>query len=114
MAFVHVCPLCEYSREAEHSTVLDPACPTCGGVLVPASEAAAPLPAPAISPLAMARRVARARWFDRTVTALVLTPLVLAATKLGWSAAGAGGGLGALLLACLAGYVAVSPATRGG
>jgi hypothetical protein len=102
----HVCPLCGFAREAEHATVLDPACPTCGAVLElarPAAEENAGVP--------MAH-LARTHWFERSVVGIVLLPLLLAATKVGWSAAGVAGGLGALLLAALMSYVALAPATR--
>jgi len=102
----HVCPLCDFARPAEHSTVLDPNCPSCGAVLVTGQPTAAEVPALAVA------RLARARWFERTVLAVVLLPLLLAATRVGWGAAGAAGGLGALLLAALVSYVALAPATR--
>lgn len=105
MAVRHVCPLCDYSREAAHATVLDPVCPTCGSVLAPAG------PVPPEASLQVAR-IARARWFERTILALVLTPILLASIKLGWSAAGVAGGLGALVLASLVSFVALAPSGR--
>lgn len=105
MANRHVCPLCGYSREAAHATVLDPVCPTCGAVLAPAG------PAPAETGSQVAR-IARARWFERTVLALVLTPILLASIKLGWSAAGVAGALGALVVASLVSFVALAPSGR--
>src|SRR3954452_18351070 len=102
----HVCLLCDYSREASHATVLDPACPDCGAVLAPATSA----PAPAAK--LPGARITRARWFERTSMGLVLAPLLLAATKLGWGAAGYAGAGGALLMAALVSFVALAPATR--
>lgn len=104
----HVCPLCDYTREAAHTTVLDPSCPACGAVLTTAA------PQPYDSGGMTVARVARARWFERTVLVLVVTPLLAASGKLGWSTAGAGGALGALLLCALVCFVALAPSTRAG
>lgn len=102
----HVCPLCDYAREGGHATVLDPVCPSCGGILATAGPAAAPRTALPVA------RLARSRGFERAVTGLVVAPLLLAAAKLGWSAAGIGGGTAALLVAGLAAYVALAPTAR--
>src|SRR3954451_20515735 len=102
----HQCPLCDFAREAAHSTVLDPICPRCGSVLAPVSSVAAAPAAPAVA------RLTRARWFERILIAVVLTPLLLAAVKIGWGAAGVSGGSGALVLAGLVSFVALAPATR--
>lgn len=87
--------------------MLDPTCPSCGSVLATAGPAE-----PDHGRIPMAR-VARARWFDRTLVAGVLAPLLAAAAKVGWSSAGAAGAAGALMLAALVAYVALAPATRG-
>ncbi len=107
----HACLLCEYSRPAEHSTVLDPVCPRCGGMLEHTPARPRPLRAGAPARLDALRRSALA---DRAVVALVVLPLVLAAGKTGWSAAGAAGGAGAAALALLVAYVALAPPTRAG
>jgi len=104
----HICPLCDFTRVAVHTTVLDPDCPSCGAVLT--SGGAAAVEAPVLS----VTRVAQARWFERTVLVLVIAPLLAACGKLGWAAAGAGGALGALLLAGLVCFVALAPSTRAG
>jgi hypothetical protein len=102
----HACPLCDFSREALHSTVLDPTCPSCGAVL-----AAAGAPEAADPPGVTMGRMTKARWFERTLLVLVLAPLLAAAAKLGWSAAGPAGAAGALVLAGLVSYVSLAPAT---
>jgi hypothetical protein len=108
MPVLHVCPLCNYTREAAHTTVLDPSCPSCGAVLATGT------PQPADSQATTVSRVARARWFERTLLALMVLPLLAASGKVGWSAAGVGGALGALLLCSLVCFVALAPSTRAG
>lgn len=108
MPVEHVCPLCGYARESQHNTVLDPICPSCGGVLTAAGPPPGPAPA---RPMA---RVTGSPWFERAITALVVTPLLVAAAKLGWGAAGTTGAVCALLLAGLASYVAFAPTARRG
>jgi hypothetical protein len=101
----HACPLCGFSREDSQPTVLDPACPTCGATLAPV----------AARPVAGPDRLAslwRERWFERLVIALLVAPLLFAAAKTGWTAAGPAAAAGALVLATLAAYVALAPATR--
>src|SRR3954454_5670415 len=102
----HTCPLYGFTREARHTTVLDPSCPECGGVL-----ATQGLAAPAKPGLGVAR-LARARSFERVLMLAVITPLVLAAAKVGWGAAGVVGGLGGVVVASLVCFVALAPATR--
>lgn len=111
MTYRHECPLCEWAREAEHSTVLDPSCPHCGGVLElhAAHEPDPALEAFAALPLAQLRA---SRAMDRLLTTAVALPLVLAAGKIGWTQAGPTIGVVALMVAALAAYVAIAPATR--
>ena len=104
----HACPLCDWWRVAEQATVLDPGCPRCGGTL---ELTAGPPPEPPAPPLAALRDL---RGFDTAVALLVVLPLLLAAAKVGWDAAAAPGAAGALVLAALAAYVGLAPATRHG
>jgi hypothetical protein len=106
MSSTHACALCDYTRTSEHVAVLDPTCPVCGGHLGPVSARAQETSAPRI--VALARR----RWVERSLVAIVVLPLVAAAAKVGWSSAGPAAGIGALALATLIAYVALAPATR--
>jgi hypothetical protein len=108
MARRHVCPLCELSREAEHATVLDPLCPSCGGVLELCETPIASRSATSF-PLARLRRSRTAHW---VLTLVFSLPVVGAAGKIAWAWAGPGAGMGAVAIAALAAYVAVAPATR--
>src|SRR5688572_15563470 len=101
---MHACPLCGWSRDAEHTTVLDPACPRCGGILEPAART------PAVPD--RLHRLANDRLVGGTLLALVVLPLLLGATKLGWSAGGPALAAVALLVAALSAYVAVAPMAR--
>lgn len=105
----HACSLCDYARASEHVAVLDPFCPRCGGQIGPAREDAAATIGPVPARL---RSMARARWFERGLIAVVVGPLLAAAAKVGWAAAGPGAALGALAVAALLAYVALAPATR--
>ena len=101
---MHACPLCGWSRKAEHTTVLDPGCPRCGGILEPANHVAA-------TPDRL-HRLANDRLVGGSLLALVVLPLLLGATKLGWSAGGPGLAAAALVVAALSAYVAVAPMAR--
>lgn len=101
----HTCPLCDFSREAEQATVLDPACPRCGGTLCLAERT----PEPARDRLG---DLARRRWVEHALLTLLVLPLLLGSAKLGLSAGGAPLAAGMLLVAALAAYVAVAPAGR--
>src|SRR4051812_12555200 len=103
MSSRHACFLCDYTREDENVVILDPTCPHCGGQLrvEPAAEPYAPS--------ARLSTLAGARWFERGLVMLVVLPLVLAAAKIGWSAAGPAAAAGALGLSVLVAYVALAP-----
>lgn len=105
MADLHACPLCGFAREAEHRTVLDPACPRCGGILEPARREAA-------EPGDRLRRLFESPLVGTALVALMVLPLLLGAAKLGWTAGGPALAAVALVVAALAAYVAVTPATR--
>jgi hypothetical protein len=102
----HACFLCNFTREADHVVILDPACPNCGGQL-----RLEPAPEPDATPARLST-LAGARWFERGLVMLVVLPLLLAAAKIGWSAAGPAAAAGALGLSVLVTYVALAPATR--
>lgn len=101
----HACPLCDFSRAADQVAVLDPHCPDCGGTLRPAAAPAAP----AREPLA---GLGDRRWLERLLLGLLVAPVVVAATKIGWSAAGPAAAAAGLLVAVLSAYVALAPASR--
>jgi hypothetical protein len=105
MASRHACFLCDFSREAEHSTVLEPDCPSCGTPLRHVGNE----PEPTVDRLSV---LTRTRWFERTLLTVIVLPLLLAAAKIGWSAAGAATAAAAMVFAVLAVYVALAPATR--
>ena len=105
MTDLHACPLCGFERDAEHHTVLDPACPRCGGILEPARRSAPEAPD-------RLRRMADGRLLATALIGAIVLPLLLGATKLGWSAGGPGLAAVALVVAALAAYVAVTPASR--
>lgn len=103
----HACPLCDFSREAEQATVLDPACPRCGGMLRPAAA----LPE---APRDRLADLARRRWVERGVMAVLILPLLLGSAKLGHEAGGGALAAGLLLVAALTAFVAVAPSGRRG
>src|SRR4051794_12482161 len=106
MSSRHACFHCDYTREADHVVILDPACPQCGGQLrVDVSPESDPAPA-------RLSTLAGARWFERGLVTLVVLPLLLAAAKIGWAAAGPAAAAGARGLSVLVAYVALAPATR--
>jgi hypothetical protein len=88
-AWVHVCPWCDWSREADSPTILAPRCANCGGLLeaVAADRAAgnlAELPAfviaaPQISPA-----------FGRLIRFALVALLLFAAARFGWQSGGIG------------------------
>jgi len=107
MSSRHTCLWCDYARDADHVAVLDPACPQCGGQLGLEQPTADPvLGAPRIVALA------KTRWVERGLIAVVVLPLMAAAAKVGWSSAGPAAAAGALCVALLVAYVALAPATR--
>jgi hypothetical protein len=101
----HACPLCDFSREAEQATVLDPSCPRCGGMLRPAARAAE-------APRDRLGDLARRRWVERTALAILILPLILGSAKLGFSAGGGALAVASLLVASLTAYVAITPPGR--
>ena len=106
MASQHACFLCDYVRVDDHVAVLDPVCPRCGGHLGPPQVGSEPAASPRLA------TVTGARWFERTLVAVVVLPLLAAAAKVGWAAAGPTAAAGALAVAGLVAYVALAPATR--
>ena len=105
MTDLHACSLCGFERSAEHRTVLDPGCPRCGGILEPARRRAPETPD-------RLRRMVDGRVAAAALVGAIVLPLLLGATKLGWSAGGPGLAAVALVVAALSAYVAVTPASR--
>src|SRR3954469_3615765 len=91
--WVHRCPWCAWSREAESPTMLAPRCERCGGLLeaVPASvhggaEGASRVVAPpSVSPA-----------FGRVLRFALVGLLLFAAARFGWNAGGFGLALAAV------------------
>jgi hypothetical protein len=110
----HRCPLCDWARDAAHATVVDPFCPRCGGVLEHERDGAGGGSAPAIVLPGPVAALARSRRLEWALLALVVLPLVLAATKVGWDLGGAAVGVLAFVVAALAAYVIVTPGTSRG
>jgi hypothetical protein len=104
VAIRHACPLCDWSREAAHLTVLDPRCAHCGGALEPVEFD--PACTPRVNRFAA---LARSRRLENALAAVLVLPLILAAGKLGAGHAGVAGGVTAALLAVLAAAVALAP-----
>jgi hypothetical protein len=86
-SWVHVCPWCEWSREAESPTVLAPRCENCGGLLeaAPADAAAGVelsafrVSTPPISPA-----------FGRLIRFALVALLLFGAGRFGWQSGGFG------------------------
>ncbi len=110
MALLHACPLCGWSVRSEQPTVLEPRCPQCGCEIEAVSSeiVAREAPTAPFVPFAADRRL---EW---VLMALLVSPLVLAAGKVGWGSAGAPGAATALLVVLLTAYVALAPARRTG
>ena len=92
-AWVHLCPWCGWSREGESPTMMQPRCETCGGLLEAVPAADAPhagaasfrVPAPTLSPA-----------FGRLLRFALLSLMLFAAARFGWSAGGPGLALAAV------------------
>jgi hypothetical protein len=85
-AWLHICPLCGWSREATSATVLGPRCERCSGLL----EAA---PAAAVASVhgqlgAVAPRLGPV--YGRMLRFALVGLLLFAAGRFGWHAGGAG------------------------
>jgi hypothetical protein len=104
VAIRHACPLCDWSREAAHLTVLDPCCARCGGALEPVE-----LDLHSTPRVSRFAGLARSRRLENAIATVVVLPLILAAGKLGAGHAGIAGGVTAALLAVLAAAVALAP-----
>ena len=92
-AWVHRCPWCEWSREADSQTMLAPRCDGCGGLLESVPAALLPLGesagfrahAPQISPA-----------FGRMLRAVLFALLMFSAARFGLGAGGPGLGIAAV------------------
>jgi hypothetical protein len=91
--WVHRCPWCDWSREGDSQTMLEPRCDGCGGLLesVPAASVAANdgsvfhAQLPQLSPA-----------FGRVLRVCLLGLLLFSAARFGWDAGGPGLSLAAV------------------
>jgi hypothetical protein len=92
-AWVHRCPWCEWSREGDSQTMLEPRCSECGGLLesLPAVTArigdvsAFRAHVPPLSPA-----------FGRLLRFVLVSLLMFSAARFGWDAGGSGLALAAV------------------
>lgn len=86
-AWVHRCPWCEWAREADSATIVEPRCRNCGGLLEAVAATAAHtehgspfrVSPPQVSPA-----------FGRILRFALVGLLLVAAARFGWSSGGAG------------------------
>lgn len=86
-AWVHRCPWCDWSREGNSQTMLQPRCESCGGLLEAVPALAVPVRHRSAF-RAHLRPVSPA--FGRIVRFALTALLLFAAARFGWDAGGAG------------------------
>ncbi|MFL5894267.1 MAG: hypothetical protein ACJ76Z_04025 [Thermoleophilaceae bacterium] len=86
--WVHHCPWCGWSRDAESATMLSPRCENCGGLLEAVPAEHAPRAGEGLTRIPAAPRLGPS--FGRVARFVMVGLLLFAAARFGWNAGGLG------------------------